>query len=98
MFFEKWHVKSCFVGKWLIYVAEQVNGYQTATIIRTKRNFAARVSGNGFKSVAFVAIGNCFTVNGIPKKDTWFSGFPRIINNFVPQLAGIDSLNKFRFS
>ena len=46
------------VGKGFLHIAVQVNGQQTAAIVRTEGNFTAGIGGYGFEALVGVAVGH----------------------------------------
>ena len=93
---EEGHVEGGFVRERVFNVAVKVNGYQTAAVVRAKRDFAAGVGGDSEEAFIGVAVGDGFAVDGVPEEDARFRGFPRVVDDFVPQLAGVYLLNNFR--
>ena len=83
---EKFEIEFGFVGKRILDVGIKIYRKQTATVVRTKWNFAARVGGYSPESEIGITIRYRFTGDSVPEQDSRFGRFPGIVNNLVPEL------------
>ena len=79
-----------FTGEGIYDIAVKVDGHQPAAVVGAQGDLSARVGREGFESLVGIAVGNGFAENGIPEKNSRFSRFPCIMNNFVPEIASTD--------
>ena len=96
MFSEQGKIKESPFGEGILYVGIKIYGQQAAGIIRTQRNFSARIGRNGTVSFIRIAIGYTLADDGVPEEDSRFCRFPGIMHDLIPQLFGIDVLGIFR--
>ena len=77
-------------GERIYYIAKQIDAKQTATVVRTERNFATWVGANCGKAQVGVTVGDAFTQYGVPEKHAWFCALPCVVHDFIPQRLGRD--------
>ena len=89
-------IEFSFGSKWIFDIWIKINCKQSAWIVRTQRNFSARICRNG--SIAKICVTVCyrFADNSIPEKNSRFCRFPCIMNNLFPDFIRINFFNKFR--
>ena len=96
MLAEQFHIEMSLRRERVFHITIQVQRQQTAAVVRTQRNLPARIGRNRPESQVGIAIRHRLADNRIPKKHTGFGRLPSIVDNLVPQLAGIDFLSKPR--
>ncbi len=90
MLFEQFEVEVSTLGERLFHIRVQVQRQQTATVVGAKRDFAARVGGNGAEPFVAIAVRQGFSDDGVPKQHARFGGQPGIVDNLFPKRGGLD--------
>jgi hypothetical protein len=89
---EEIKIKLCLRGKRFFDIAEEVDGYQTAAVIRAERYLPAGIGGDRLITQISVAVRDALVPDGIPEEHARLGRFPCVMNNLVPELACINIL------
>ena len=92
MLLEEVEVEACLRCKWILDVCVEVDGKQSARVVRTERYLAAGVGADGLEAEVGIAVGNAFAQNGVPEKYARLCTLPSIVYNLLPKLLGRDVL------
>ena len=71
MFTEQIEIEMSFAGKRIHYIGVEIDGEKSAAVVRTERDFSARIRGNRSESKIRIAVRNGFSQDRIPKENTW---------------------------
>ena len=85
---EEVEVEACLGCKRILYVCIEVDGKQSARVVRAEWNLSARVGADGLESEVGIAIGNTLAQNGVPEQHTGLGTLPSIVYNLLPKLLG----------
>ena len=77
-------VKLSLRGKRIFHIAVKVHGKKAAAVVRTQRNLAAGIGGNGTETEIGIAVGHRLADNRIPKQHTRLSRLPGIVDYLSP--------------
>ena len=80
----------------IFHISVEVDGQQTAAVVRAQRNFTAGVGGDGGKAFVGIAVGHRLADYGVPEKHTGFGHRPCVSNNLIPKGAGVYLFDKLR--
>ena len=83
-------------GEGVVHIAVQVYRQQAAAVVGTERNLAAGVGGYRAEAFVGIAVGYRLTDDGIPEEHAGFGALPGVVDDFVPQRAGIYLLDVHR--
>ncbi len=86
---EKLKVKLGLGGKRIFDVAVQVDGQQTAAVVRAERYLTAGVGRDGAEAQVGIAVGQRLAGDGVPEEHTRLGRAPRIVDNLAPESRGI---------
>ena len=90
MALEEVEVKLSLGGKWILYVAKQVESQQTAAVVGTQWNLATGVCRHCAEALVGVAVGHTLADDGIPEENARLCRLPSIVDNLLPELTSID--------
>ena len=76
----------------VLYVAQQVDGQETARVVGTQGNLTAGVGRNGAEALVGIAVGDTLLENRIPEQHTRLGRTPSVVDNLLPKLLGLDFL------
>ena len=79
-------------GKRLVDIAQQIDSQQSAAVVRAQRNLAAGVGRNRREALVGIAVGDALADDRIPEQHSRLGRLPCVVDDLVPQLAGIDLL------
>ena len=80
------------LGKRIVDIGQQIERQQTARIVGTQGNFAARIGRNRDETLVGIAIGDALADDRIPEQHARFGRLPSIVDDLLPQLPGVDLL------
>ena len=89
-------IEAGFGREGIVNIAVQVYGYQTAAVVRAQWYLAAGVGGDGAVAEVGIAVGHTLAQDGVPEQHTGLCRGPGVVDNLVPQLAGINLLTHQR--
>ena len=92
MLSELLEVEGSLRGKRIVDIRIQIERQQSATVVRTQRNFTARIGRNRLVAHIGITVGHRLANDGIPEKHTGFCRLPSIVNDFLPKRFGINRL------
>ena len=76
--------------KGILHIAVKVHSNQTAAVVGTQRYLAARVGAHRAVAEVGITVGHAFTQDGVPEQHTRLGRGPSVVDNLVPQGAGIN--------
>ena len=85
---EEVEVEACLGCKRILDVCVEVDGKQSARVVRTERYLATWVGADGLESEVGIAVGNTFAQNGVPEQYSRLGTLPSIVYNLLPKLLG----------
>ena len=89
-------VEACLRREGVVDVAVEVDGDEAAAVVGTQRNLAAGVGAQGLEAQVGIAVGDGLADDGVPKHHARLCRLPRIVDDLVPQGAGIHHFGVFR--
>ena len=81
-----------FGSEGVVDIAVEVDGDETAAVVGAEGDFAAGVGGDGAVAEVGIAVGDAFAEDGVPEEYTGFGGGPGVVDDFLPEGAGVDFL------
>ena len=79
----------------VVHIAQQVHRQQAARIVGAERDLAAGVGRNRHETLVGIAVGNAFADDRIPEQHARFGRLPRVVDDLLPELPGVDVLLVF---
>ena len=92
MRFEALEVEAGLLREGFVHIAEEVDGQQTARVVGAEGNLAAGVGRDRHEALVGIAVGDALADNRIPEEHAGFGRLPGVVDNLLPQLAGVDIL------
>ena len=89
-------VEACLGREGVVDVAVEVDGDEAAAVVGAERDLAARVGAQGLEAQVGIAVGDGLADDGVPKHHARLSRLPSIVDDLVPQGAGIHHFGVFR--
>ena len=81
-------------GEGMLDIAVEVAGDESATIVRAERYFATRIGGDGAVAEVGITVGHALADDGVPEHHTGLGRSPGVVDDFVPEGAGVDFLGE----
>ena len=76
----------------ILHIAVKVDGHEAAAVVGAERNLAAGVGRHGREALVGVAVGDALADDRVPEQHARLGRFPGVVDDLLPQLAGVDLL------
>ena len=70
----------------IFHVRVEIHREQTARVVRTERNLAARIRRYGLETEVGIAVGDALAYDGVPEQHARLGALPCVVHNLAPQL------------
>ena len=81
-------IEVCVLGERIYNVRIEVDGKQTARVVRTEWNLSARIGRHSAEAKVGITVRNALLQDGIPEQHTRLCAFPSVVDNLLPKFAG----------
>ena len=85
-------VKVSILREGLFDIGIEIDGNESAAVVRTKGNLAARIGRDGAETQVGIAVGHSLTGDGVPEEHARLGTLPSIVNDFLPKLRSVNRL------
>ena len=89
---EQVEVEVCVVSERINDIGIEVQREQAAAVVRTERNLAAGIGGDGLEAEVGITVGDALAEDGVPEQHARFGTFPCVVYDFSPQCLGRNGL------